>query len=553
MGKAADLLSGPGGLASFLRRRQLGARLGGPSLPLDIGYAETVPAGTATPSPCATSIAGAQAVASSKHTLTEWSRCRLELPVRGVSEGRASPGQGLILAHVTTPPEAQYATATELARFTHSQLLERHLPSPGVSALTYLFRTMYAASMATEEGQKITFEVTWIDPNNPDPNRPRRIVADRWTTVPFSSSMPLTTRSIIKAARATDPRTSSFAVYVSKDETIFIWGMIDQGNRAYDFARYDSEYGPDRPGVFQASAVGTGHLTVSIGYEPIAELRIDRLFGSGLDALRVGPIFEAVQPGLNEFVEAIREAVPNGIYDDRPHWDLGLGSKWMETLARVLLRIRGMGHGGAVLITPDTSGTELDIKYKITYDRLPQALRRWGSALIRETYASDLIGEAINDYRTSTIEAGTYLDENVHRVHKEAAANEIDGIIWFVACLSRVDGLILMNPDLAVKGFGTIITVEDAPSAVFAAQDELAIASRRLPLSYDAFGTRHRSMMRYCHSHAGSVGFVISQDGDIRAMAKVGQDLVVWDGVRLQRVLLRDTANEPIVGPHQSP
>jgi Domain of unknown function (DUF222) len=45
IGKAVDLLSGPGGLAGFLRRRQLGARLGGPSLPLDIGYAETVPAG----------------------------------------------------------------------------------------------------------------------------------------------------------------------------------------------------------------------------------------------------------------------------------------------------------------------------------------------------------------------------------------------------------------------------------------------------------------------------------------------------------------------------
>ncbi len=45
IGKAADLLSGPGGLASFLRTRQLGARLAGPSLPLDIGYAATIPAG----------------------------------------------------------------------------------------------------------------------------------------------------------------------------------------------------------------------------------------------------------------------------------------------------------------------------------------------------------------------------------------------------------------------------------------------------------------------------------------------------------------------------
>jgi hypothetical protein len=44
VGKAVALLSGPGGLASFLRRRLLDDRLGGPSLPLDIGYSDTVPA-----------------------------------------------------------------------------------------------------------------------------------------------------------------------------------------------------------------------------------------------------------------------------------------------------------------------------------------------------------------------------------------------------------------------------------------------------------------------------------------------------------------------------
>ena len=42
--KAVDLVSEPGGLASFLRRHQLGARLAGPSLPLDIGYADNIPA-----------------------------------------------------------------------------------------------------------------------------------------------------------------------------------------------------------------------------------------------------------------------------------------------------------------------------------------------------------------------------------------------------------------------------------------------------------------------------------------------------------------------------
>jgi hypothetical protein len=45
IGKAADLLSGPGGLASFLRTRQFGGRLAGPSLPLDIGFSKAIPPG----------------------------------------------------------------------------------------------------------------------------------------------------------------------------------------------------------------------------------------------------------------------------------------------------------------------------------------------------------------------------------------------------------------------------------------------------------------------------------------------------------------------------
>ncbi len=42
--KAVDLVSGPGGLASFLRTGLLGARLAGPSLPLDVGHSAEIPA-----------------------------------------------------------------------------------------------------------------------------------------------------------------------------------------------------------------------------------------------------------------------------------------------------------------------------------------------------------------------------------------------------------------------------------------------------------------------------------------------------------------------------
>ena len=69
IGKAVDLLSGPGGLASFLRRRELGARLGGPSLPLDIGYAERSRPGSATRCCCGTGTASGPAVRPARRGL----------------------------------------------------------------------------------------------------------------------------------------------------------------------------------------------------------------------------------------------------------------------------------------------------------------------------------------------------------------------------------------------------------------------------------------------------------------------------------------------------
>ena len=44
IGAAIALVSGPGGLAGFLRRRQLGTRLAGRSLPLDVGVSTDIPA-----------------------------------------------------------------------------------------------------------------------------------------------------------------------------------------------------------------------------------------------------------------------------------------------------------------------------------------------------------------------------------------------------------------------------------------------------------------------------------------------------------------------------
>jgi hypothetical protein len=452
---------------------------------------------------------------------------------------------------MATNSTSRYATVADLAALAHAELESRGLNSPGLNVLIELFRIMYAASMATEESQAITFELTWIDPGNPDPDPPEQINADRWTAVSFASRIPLSTRSLVKAAKATDPRTSSFAVFATEEGSLFIWGLVDQGNRPYEFMRYESDSGQDRPGVFQASAIGIGHISAYIEYEPIAELRIDRLYGGGFNLFRSGPIFDAIGPGRREYVDDVKAAVLPEVYEDRDHWELSLSSQWTETLVRVLLRIRGMGHGGAVLITADGSEAGLDVKYSLDYARLPEALHRWGVATIAGTHAGDLIWVSI-DTDQASVSVEDYLEEQVANHEKEAAESEIDGAVWFIACLSRVDGLVLMREDLSVMGFGTVITVEDAPNNIRAAQDDVGDPASLSELSYDAFGTRHRSMMRYCNAYPDSVGFVVSQDGDVRAIRKVNDYLVVWDGVRLQRVIPATSSGRSVTAEYQS-
>ncbi len=43
LGQVIQVVSGPSGIASFLRRNLLGKGLNGPSLPLDVGKADDIP------------------------------------------------------------------------------------------------------------------------------------------------------------------------------------------------------------------------------------------------------------------------------------------------------------------------------------------------------------------------------------------------------------------------------------------------------------------------------------------------------------------------------
>ena len=58
------------------------------------------------------------------------------------------------------------------------------------------------------------------------------------------------------------------------------------------------------------------------------------------------------------------------------------------------------------------------------------------------------------------------------------------------------------------------------------------------PLSPDNFGTRHRPAMRMCASLEDCIALVVSQDGPVKAIKRVGTALIVWNDVTLGRQTL---------------
>jgi hypothetical protein len=423
----------------------------------------------------------------------------------------------------------------DLAEVVYSELTKRKAGCPGLEVLLELFESMYFASLKTEESEPVTFHLVYLDPENHDPKPPSVTVHDRWSCVRLREPVRLRGPSFLKIAAASDPRTSSFAVYQDKEGRLVAWGLIDQGNRYHDYVNFDSDTGPERPGVFQASITGIGHLVAYIAYEKVAELKFGELVRAELDVLQDGPVRQALELGIRSHIEALRPRMPDAFKNDPDwDWDKPLVQDWVSTIRRLLLRVQNIRHGGAFLIVPSESVKDLSVKHGIKYTRLRSALERDALAQAQRFEAFTEIDSEFLDKGVDDLPMWLYLDESVANSDLEEIRNELDGAIWFVSLLTRVDGLVLLSSWLEVNGFGVEITTSEEPSEIFVAGDTAGTEWLLRKVDYQLYGTRHRSMVRYCAKFPGSVGFVISQDGDVRAMTKIGERLVVWENLRLQ-------------------
>jgi hypothetical protein len=114
----------------------------------------------------------------------------------------------------------------------------------------------------------------------------------------------------------------------------------------------------------------------------------------------------------------------------------------------------------------------------------------------------------------------------------ESTRDKISEFSNFVSSLASVDGAVVLSKHLKIWGFGAeIVAASHSINYINVAGDPEGRASTKVPINN--FGTRHRSAVRLCSSFEDCVCLVISHDGTIRAIKRVGREIYIWNDVNL--------------------
>lgn len=305
--------------------------------------------------------------------------------------------------------------------------------------------------------------------------------------------------------------------------------MIDQAIHLESYINLEETTKPSLPGLFQASITDIGIISVRSSAGQVATLKRGKLISHYFNVFLKGPVAEGIK--------TISRLTDSEIIQDYRKNNIDLegleGNEQKSTilyrnsLKRLLNRIKGYNHGGALLITSDTKLESLRIKYPIQYDRLKTAIKKYcmnaneKMMVMPEDDEEQIIQNNSETYKLIT--------------QQQSITKEIKGAIRFIGSMAGVDGLILMDHQAVIRGFGVVIKDVSPPDIIYVSSTLEATEKGLKEKSPKEFGTRHQSMFSYCNQHKGSLGFVISQDGDIRAMTKVGEKLIVWENIEIQK------------------
>lgn len=197
-----------------------------------------------------------------------------------------------------------------------------------------------------------------------------------------------------------------------------------------------------------------------------------------------------------------------------------------HAVLRLLREMRSTEAGAILAFSPTVpASTILDgIRYRLTDGN---ALSRAIADQKRKSFSWLLKDIGLSAGQSLSQEALHARDRK--RVEAEDAEQHLAHAIEDLARLSAVDGAILAGPGLEIYGAGHLIPSGRATQGPIRRALKVHVDGHADLDTYDrAHGARHNAAVAFVDNAPGGVAFVVSEDGPISCVTRIGEDVIIW-------------------------
>ncbi|GAA5121615.1 hypothetical protein JIN84_00965 [Luteolibacter yonseiensis] len=392
--------------------------------------------------------------------------------------------------------------------------------APTLEQIREVCDVLYSSSLLKEEGRAVRARVILAPP---EAFATAEGPPDGIHAVRFSVTHALTANEIKRLSPAASFFHSVVAVWPDRDRGFRIWGILNTGPRWLNLVA-----GGRKPLGSEISypiihVRDPGWVLFYNGYNLMAEWRGREFHGPRMDVFQSRLLNERFAGHRIRLVEELMQGCLPATMESTAYADLAHLIS-LQFVKRIINLVRTSGHGGSLLIVPtakegsDVATSWIDCKYSAAPDIAGLRFRRLLQSIIRRVGQLSPMGcsteEAWEIFRNSN-------DRELDRL--EEAFFELARLF---SDLMQVDGALVLDSGLGIVGFGGEIRVDRNVLHVGMALDLDGRNVKQWKVQSD--GTRHRSVYRLCSVEPEVIGFVISQDSQVRMIANVDDSVIFW-------------------------
>lgn len=395
-----------------------------------------------------------------------------------------------------------------------------HAAAPSEQEVRQVLDLLYASSLLKEEGRAVRARVVIAPPSAfTTPEGPPEGVH----VIRFAVTHTVTANEIKRLSPAASFFHSAIGIWPERDRGLRIWGILNTGPRWLNLvAGGRKPIGSELP--FPIIHVrDPGWLLFYHGYQLMAEWRGREFHGPRIDVFQSRLLIDRFAKLRYQLVEELSDdCLPPTLkldsYADLSH----LIS--IQFLKRVINLVRTSGHGGTLIYLPegdegiDMSTRWIDCKYTAEPDESGLRFQHLLQLIVRR------VGELCLE--NSSVDDAWQVFRNSRDPELDRLEEAFFELARFFSDLMQVDGALVVDQRMFVIGFAGEIRVDRNVLLVSQALD--LDGTDLTPWNVQGDGTRHRSVYRLCSVEPSVIGFVISQDSQVRMIANVDDSVIFW-------------------------